>query len=263
MGNGAWNQRQNDVYGELLAAAHRLRDRVRFDDDRQKRMLVMLADLAGRVWEEPDNGIWEMRDEPRHHLYSKLMCWVALDRAIDMAVALRAEDRITAWSTKRDHIRDAILDRGWDDAIGSFTQSFGSPILDASALVIPIVGFLPPDHQRVLSTIDAIERELMTDSGLVMRYRGPDGLQGEEGAFLLCTFWLAHAHALAGHLDRAREIFEAALGFSNDLGLFSEEVDLRTGGAVGNFPQAFSHIGLVNAAWAIEVGERELLGEAG
>lgn len=256
VGNGAWNQRQNDVYGELLDSAYKLRDGLRFDDPGLRRMLVTLADLATRVWDEPDQGIWEMRDEPRHHLYSKLMCWVALDRAIDMADQLEATERIEGWETTINEIRQAILDRGWNEELGSFTQSFGSTILDASALVIPIVGFLPPDDPRVLSTIEVVEAHLMEDSGLLMRYTGPDGLQGEEGAFVLCTFWLAHAHALAGNLDRARDVFTKATDFANDLGLFSEEVELATGDLVGNFPQAFSHIGLVNAAWAIRQAEQ-------
>lgn len=257
VGNGAWNQRQNDVYGELIAAAHRLRDRIGWDDD-QRRMLIALADLAASVWTEPDHGIWEMRDEPRHHLYSKLMCWVALDRAIDMADSLNAKDRIPHWQSRRDEIRRAILDRGWNQDIGAFTQSFGSTALDASALVIPIVGFLPADDPRVSSSIEAIEARLMDESGLVMRYRTADGLEGEEGAFLLCTFWLSHAHALAGNLSRAREVFTRAAALANDVGLFSEEVDPGTGASMGNFPQAFSHIGLINAAWAIEKAELAL-----
>lgn len=257
VGNGAWNQRQNDVYGELLAAAHRLKDQVAFDDEGLRRMLIALADLAGQVWNEPDHGIWEMRGEPRHHLYSKLMCWVALECAIDMADELGAEENVSGWRSKREEIRDAILENGWSGEVGAFTQSFGSASLDASALVIPMVGFLPPDDAKVLSTIEKIEDHLTDASGLVMRYRDPDGLEGQEGAFLLCTFWLAHAHALAGNLSRAHEVFTRATSFANDLGLFSEEIEASTGASIGNFPQAFSHIGLVNAAWAIEQAERD------
>jgi GH15 family glucan-1,4-alpha-glucosidase len=256
VGNGAWNQRQNDVYGELLAAAHKLRDGLPFEDPGLRRMLIALADLATHAWDEPDHGIWEMRDEPRHHLYSKLMCWVALDRAIDMATQLEATDRIGIWKSTKHEIRQAILDRGWSEEAGAFTQSFGSTNLDASALVMPIVGFLPPDDQRVLATIEAIETHLMDESGLLMRYTGADGLEGEEGAFLLCTFWLAHAHALVGSPDRAYEVFTKATKFANDVGLFSEEVEVATGDLVGNFPQGFSHIGLVNAAWAIHQAEQ-------
>lgn len=258
VGNAAWNQRQNDVYGELLAAAHKLHDQMELDDPGLRRMFIALADLAAQVWREPDHGIWEMRDDPRHHLYSKLMCWVALDRAIVMADRLEASDSVERWSSEKEMIRQAILDEGWNDEVGAFTQSFGAATLDASALVIPIVGFLPPDDPRVQSTIEAIEKTLVGESGLVVRYRGPDGLEGEEGAFMLCTFWLAHAHALAGDLERARKVLSRAMAFSNDLGLFSEEVDPATGELTGNFPQAFSHVGLVDAVWAIQQAERAL-----
>lgn len=256
VGNAAWSQRQNDVYGELLTAAHRLRERIDFDRADIRRMLIATTELAASVWSEPDQGIWEMRDEPRHHLHSKLMCWAALDRAIDMADVLHAGDQVDRWKTTSEEIRRAILERAWDDDEGAFTQSFESSNLDASALVIPIVGFLPADDPRVLSAIRAIEAKLMDGSGLVARYEGPDGLEGEEGGFLLCTFWLAHAHALAGNVDRAREVLANAAGFANDLGLLAEEIDPGTGAMLGNFPQALSHIGLVNAAWAIGEAER-------
>lgn len=259
VGNGAWNQRQNDVYGELLAAAFRLRDLIDMDIDGGplRRLLVTLAELAAEVWTEPDHGIWEMRDEPRHHLHSKLMCWVALDRAIDMADLLAADDRLEHWREVRAEIAGAILADGWNESVGAFTQSFGSDALDASALVIPIAGFLPATDPRVLSTIDAVEADLVDSDGLVLRYRSADGLPGEEGAFLLCSFWLAHALALAGRLDRAREIFGKAVSHANDVGLLAEEVDGATGELLGNFPQAFSHIGLINAAWAISRGETD------
>lgn len=259
VGNGAWNQRQNDVYGELLAAAFRLRDLIDMDIDGGplRRLLVTLAELAAEVWTEPDHGIWEMRDEPRHHLHSKLMCWVALDRAIDMADLLAADDRLEHWREVRAEIAGAILADGWNESVGAFTQSFGSDALDASALVIPIAGFLPATDPRVLSTIDAVEADLVDSDGLVLRYRSADGLPGEEGAFLLCSFWLAHALALAGRLDRAREIFGKAVSHTNDVGLLAEEVDGATGELLGNFPQAFSHIGLINAAWAISRGETD------
>lgn len=256
VGNAAWDQRQNDVYGELLAAAHRLAEYVFPADEPLRRLLVTLAELAVAAWPEPDHGIWEMREEPRHHLYSKLMCWVALDRAIDMAEALGASDRVETWDGVRSDIREAILSDGWNQEVGAFTQSFGSDSLDASALVIPIVGFLPADDPKVLSTIDAVQSNLMDGDGLVRRYATSDGLAGEEGAFLLCSFWLAHALALAGRVKEAREVFERAAAFANDVGLLAEEVDPETGRLLGNFPQAFSHIGLINAAWAISESER-------
>lgn len=256
VGNAAWDQRQNDVYGELLAAAHRLAEYVFPAKEPLRRLLVTLVQLAVAAWPEPDHGIWEMRDEPRHHLYSKLMCWVALDRGVAMADELGVADRVDAWKEVRSKIRDAILSDGWNQDVGAFTQSFGSDSLDASALVIPIVGFLPADDPRVLSTIEAIQSNLMDGDGLVRRYTTSDGLEGEEGAFLLCSFWLAHALALAGRVTEGRDVFERAAEFANDVGLLAEEVDPDTGQLLGNFPQAFSHIGLINAAWAISEAER-------
>ena len=162
------------------------------------------------------------------------------------------------WSKKRDEIRDAILQRGWSETARAFTQSFGSDELDASNLMMPIVGFIDADDPRMLATIRAIEERLTDDHGLVFRYKAHDGLEGEEGTFLLCTFWLAQALALAGEVARARAIFEKAVGYANDLGLLAEEVDPNTKELLGNFPQAFSHIGLVNAAWAISQAEKGL-----
>jgi alpha,alpha-trehalase len=256
IGNGAWNQRQLDVYGELLDAAHRLPDQVARLGPASRRFLADLADSAAARWHEPDNGIWEIRGEPRHFLYSKLMCWVALDRAITLADRLDASDRVDRWKATRDEIAAAIMTRGWNDAVGAYTQSFGSDDLDASALMMPIVGFISAHDPRMRATIDAIATRLADERGLIYRYLGADGLEGDEGTFLLCTFWLAHAYAMAGHLDRARTAFEAAASFANDVGLLAEEVDADTGELLGNYPQAFSHIGLVNAAWAITVAER-------
>jgi alpha,alpha-trehalase len=256
IGNGAWNQRQLDVYGELLDAAHRLPEQVDRLEAPSRSFLADLADVAAVRWQEADQGIWEIRGEPRHFLYSKLMCWVALDRAIGLADRLGARDRVDRWTAARGAIADAIMTRGWNEELGAFTQTFDSTELDASCLMLPIVGFLPADHPRARATVDAIAVGLSNASGLVRRYRADDGLEGEEGAFLLCTFWLAHARALAGDLDLARATLEAAAHHRNDLGLLSEEVDVTTGEMLGNFPQAFSHIGLINAAWAIAEAEQ-------
>ena len=251
VGNGAWSQRQLDVYGELLDAAHRLPDEVDRLGPVTKRFLADLADTAAARWHEKDQGIWEIRGEPRDFLYSKLMCWVALDRAIILADRLDAQDRVDGWKRSRDEFADAILTQGWSEKAGAFTQTFGSEDLDASNLMMPIVGFLPADDPRMLATIDATAERLTDEHGLVYRYLAHDGLEGEEGTFLLCTFWLAQALALSGQVDRARETFERAMAFVNDVGLLAEEVDPNTGELLGNFPQAFSHIGLINAAWAI------------
>jgi GH15 family glucan-1,4-alpha-glucosidase len=258
VGNGAWNQRQLDVYGELLDAAYRLRDQLSEIDEATRAFLVQVADAAAARWQEQDQGIWEVRGEPRDFLYSKLMCWVALDRAIDMASLIGGEDRVEDWTRTREEIRTAILDKGWSEKAGAFAQYFGGDDLDASNLMMAIVGFLPGDDPRMLATIEATERDLTDDRGLVFRYRaeeGVDGLAGTEGTFLLCTFWLAEALARAGKVERARAVFERAIAFANDVGLLSEEVDEQTGELLGNFPQAFSHIGLINAAWAFSQAE--------
>jgi GH15 family glucan-1,4-alpha-glucosidase len=183
------------------------------------------------------------------------MCWVALDRAILLADRFGAVDRVDDWTRTREEIAHAILTRGWNEDVGAFTQSFGSTDLDASNLMMPIVGFIPAADPRMLATINATAERLTDERGLVYRYLAHDGLEGEEGTFLLCTFWLAQALALAGEVERARQTFERAIAFLNDVGLLAEEVDPDTGELLGNFPQAFSHIGLINAAWAISQAE--------
>jgi GH15 family glucan-1,4-alpha-glucosidase len=260
VGNGAWVQRQLDVYGELLGAAERLAEQLGGMDDPTRGFLAAAADTAARRWQERDQGIWEIRGEPRDFLHSKLMCWVALDRAVAMADPLGAKDRVEAWTAARDQIRAAILERGWSEAAGAYTQAFGSDDLDASSLMLAITGFLPGDDPRMKATIDAVATRLTDERGLVWRYRTADGLRGEEGTFLLCTFWLAQAQALAGEVEQARATFERAAAYANDLGLLAEEVDPAGAEMIGNYPQAFSHIGLVNAAWAIVEAERRLAG---
>ena len=256
VGNGAWNQRQLDVYGELLNTVYRLSDQFTDLAPQTKTFFVELADTAAQRWNERDQGIWEVRGEPRDFVYSKLMCWVALERAVALADRFDAHDHVAEWERVRDEIHDAIVTNGWSDTAKAFTQSFGSDDLDASNLMMALVGFLPADDPRILATIDATEERLTDERGLVYRYRSHDGLEGEEGTFLLCTFWLAHAMALSDQPERARVVFERAAAFVNDVGLLAEEVDAETGELLGNFPQAFSHIGLVNAAWAISEAER-------
>jgi GH15 family glucan-1,4-alpha-glucosidase len=258
VGNGAWNQRQIDVYGELLNAAYRLSDQWNELEPSTRSFLVDVADAASIRWEETDQGLWEQRGDPQHFVYSKLMCWVALDRAIYLADRLDAIDRVDAWRKTRAAIENAILQRGWSEDAQAFTQAFGSDELDASNLMMPIMGFIAADDPRMLATVRAIEERLTDDHGLVYRYKSHDGLEGEEGTFLLCTFWLAQAQALAGEIELARATFEKAAGYANDLGLLAEEVDPVSKELLGNFPQAFSHIGLVNAAWAIAQAERGL-----
>jgi alpha,alpha-trehalase len=276
VGNAAWRQRQLDVYGELLGAVYRLSDRLFDSAERRvgplaasgqwdtppevsratRLFLVELADTAARRWKEKDSGIWEVRGEPRHFVYSKLMCWVALQRATSLADLLGAPERVESWASTQAQIADAILSEGWSDRLGAFTQCFGSDDLDASNLMMPLVGFLPADDSRVVATIQAAEEHLTDAGGLVLRYRSADGLAGNEGAFLLCTFWLAQALAMSGRVEDASKVFERTLPFVNDVGLLGEEVDVTTGELLGNFPQALSHIGLVNAAWAISTATK-------
>jgi len=200
--------------------------------------------------------MWEMRGEPRHHLSSKVLCWVALDRAVKLAPALGSYAKTDAWMDARDAVREAILERGWSEERQAYAQSFGSDELDAAQLLMPIVGFLPATDERMRSTIEAIARDL-TEAGLVLRYRNEeglnaDGLTGEEGTFVICSFWLVSCLAQAGEVERAERLFEQLAGYANDLGLLAEEIDTAGGEQLGNFPQAFSHIGLITAAYEID-----------
>ncbi len=244
VGNEAWAQVQLDVLGEVLDAVHLLRDDLGELDGPLQELLVGLADRAAAGWSEPDAGMWEARDQPRHYVSSKVLCWVALDRAIALADRLGAAADPARWGTARDAVRAAVLERAWSPRAGAYAGAFESDDLDASVLLLPLVGFLPADDPRMVATIEAIARELGT-GGLVRRW--PD----DESGFLICTFWLAECLALAGEPERAEAWFAGALGYANDLGLLSEEAVSGGGELLGNFPQAFSHVGLVNAAWRI------------
>jgi len=255
-GNGAWAQRQLDVYGSLLDAAYTLRAQLGELDDPTRAFLVAAVDAAAARWGDDDQGIWEIRGQARPYLHSKLMCWVALDRGLAMSDQLRPDaDRVGVWTAMRDALRASILAHGWNEQVGAYTQFYGSDALDASTLLMVVVGFLPVDDPRLLASIHAIEAGLSDERGLLYRYRGGDGFDGAEGTFLLCTFWLAHALALTGQLARARDTLGRAAGYATELGLFAEQVDTATGELLGNFPQAFSHLALVNAAQALAYAE--------
>jgi len=257
VGNGAWDQVQLDVYGEFLNSLHLYREKLGELHPEIQGFAADLADTAARRWREPDSGIWEMRGDLRHHLSSKVHCWTALDRAIMLAPQLGDFAKVAEWEAARDEIRAAILEHGWSEKRQAFAQSFDSDELDAAVLLMPILEFLPATDERMRSTIEAIARDL-TEDGLVLRYRtdegrNDDGLSGEEGTFVICSFWLVSCLAKAGEVERAEELFDRLCGYANDLGLVAEEFDTATGEQLGNFPQAFSHIGLISAAWEIDM----------
>jgi GH15 family glucan-1,4-alpha-glucosidase len=253
VGNAASEQFQLDVYGEVVGAGYAVMEHggVAIDPRFAPRWGAII-DQVERIWREPDDGIWEARGPRRHFTHSKVMAWVAFDRAVRIAgrAGLGHGDRIQRWTTARDEIHAEVCERAWDPDRRTFTQYYGSSELDAAVLQIPIVGFLPGDDERVTGTIDAVQRELGHD-GFVSRYstaETDDGLPGTEGQFLACSFWLVSALALNGRRDEARPLFERLLALSNDLGLLAEEYDVPRGRQVGNFPQAFSHLALIQAA---------------
>ena len=257
VGNGAVGQLQLDVYGEVLETA----DIWRRNHDMTEgtwRVLRGLVDWVSKNWHLPDYSIWEVRGEVRHYVFSKVMSWVALDRGIRMAEELSLESDTAAWRVARDALHAEIMERGWSESRQSFVQSYGDEALDAAALAIPMVRFLPWNHPRVHSTVRTVARELTTiDGELVYRYRHPDGLEGEEGAFSICTFWLAQALAMIGEKERAERVFRRMLRHANHVGLYSEEIDPATGEFLGNFPQAFTHIALINCAAALARLEKQ------
>lgn len=250
IGNAAATQFQLDVYGELMDALLRAREAGLEPDEHAWRLQRSLVGHVEQVWREPDEGLWEMRGPRRHFVHSKVMAWVAVDRAVKTVERFGLDGPLDRWRALRDEIHTDVCEHGFDAARNTFTQVYGSPALDAALLLIGTVGFLPADDPRVLGTIEAVERELSRD-GFVLRYAtdaSDDGLPPGEGAFLPCTFWLVDALALSGQRDRAVALFERLLDLVNDVGLLSEEYDPSTGRLVGNFPQAFSHIALIDSA---------------
>ena len=218
-------------------------------------MIRKLLEWLEDGWRLEDSGIWEVRGPARHFTHSKVMAWVAFDRAIRFHEEFDRRGPVDRWRALRDEIHAEVLEHGWSEEKQSFTQSYGSEELDASLLLLPLVGFLPPADERIVSTVEAIRRELTVD-GLVLRYRvgeqaADDGLPGDEGVFLPCSFWLTQVLALQGRHEEARELFERLLDLRNDVGLLSEEYDPRAGSQLGNFPQAFTHLALVDAAIAL------------
>jgi GH15 family glucan-1,4-alpha-glucosidase len=209
-------------------------------------------------WHETDSGIWEVRGGLRHFVYSKVMCWVALDRGIRAAEQLHLEADLPRWRNVRDQIRADILAHGYNTQIGAFTQSYDSTWLDASNLLLPLVGFIPPDDPRMRSTVDRIIEQLTDENGFVYRYMTDDGLDGQEGTFTICTFWLVDNLAMQGRIAEARSLFERLLSYAGRLGLFSEEIESEHNIALGNYPQAFTHIALINSALNLKKAEMRL-----
>jgi GH15 family glucan-1,4-alpha-glucosidase len=257
IGNGAFDQRQNDVYGAVL-------DCILLQTRRSQRLSRRLwpivesqAECAMRVWREPDQGIWEARGAPRHYVSSKLMCWVAMDRAAKIANIRGDAEKERRWRAVAEEIRADILEHGVDGR-GALRQHYEADALDASNLLAAVFGFLPADDPRMRATVLAIADEL-TENGYVLRYRTEqtdDGLTGREGTFLICSFWLVSALAVIGELQRARDLMERLLHNASSLGLYAEELDAATGRHLGNFPQAFSHLALIEAGARIIVAER-------
>ena len=251
VGNGASEQLQIDVFGEVMDALYQARAHGLATERSAWQLQKNLMRQLERIWHEPDDGIWEIRGERRHFVHSKVMAWVAFDRAVRTVEQQGLDGPANKWREIRDRIHAEVCERGFDKVLGSFVQSYDSKELDASLLVLPLVGFLPADDDRIIGTIAAIERELLQD-GLVLRYRthdsGVDGLPAGEGVFLPCSFWLVDCYELLGRHDDAHALFDRLLSLANDVGLLAEEYDPKSKRQLGNFPQAFTHLALVNSA---------------
>ncbi|GAB3164630.1 glycoside hydrolase family 15 protein [Myceligenerans halotolerans] len=261
VGNGAYNQKQHDVWGAVLDSVYlHTRSREQLPESLWP-ILKRQVEEAAKHWHKPDRGIWEVRGEPQHFTSSKLMCWVAMDRGAKLARLYDEHDYAEQWQKIADEIKADILAKGVDER-GVFTQRYGDPALDASLLLVPLLRFLPPDHESVRATVLAIADELTVD-GLVLRYRveeTDDGLAGEEGTFTICSFWLVSALVEIGELERAKALCERLLSFASSLNLYAEEIDPSSGRHLGNFPQAFTHLALINAVMHViraEQGEHQ------
>jgi GH15 family glucan-1,4-alpha-glucosidase len=259
IGNAAHAQLQLDVYGELVDAFHQSRmTELKLDDGTWDVECAVMNHLA-KVWDHPDHGIWERRDAGRHYVFSKVMCWVAFDRAIKSAVKFNLKAPLESWRVLRAAIHRDVCQKGFDPGLNSFVESYGSQLLDASILLLPSVGFLPASDPRIQGTIAAVEKYMMRD-GFVLRHDpreiSDEETQPIEGAFLACSLWLADAYVLAGDLDKAQALFDRMVGIANDLGLLAEEYDSGAKRQTGNFPQALTHIALINTAHNLDAAKR-------
>jgi GH15 family glucan-1,4-alpha-glucosidase len=250
VGNAAWRQQQLDVYGELVELSWRWHSRGNTLDHDYWRFVLELVDAAAARWREPDRGIWEIRGEPVHFVHSKVMCWAALDRGIRLAEGSSRRAPVARWRRERDEIRRAVEQHGYDARRGVFVQAFDTDALDAAVLLLPEFGFVSWDDERMVRTADAVRSDLGED-GLILRYLMPRGHAGREGTFLACSFWLVECLARQGRLVEARELFDRVVATSNDVGLFAEEYDTRSGELLGNFPQGLTHLAHIGAAVAL------------
>ncbi|MDX1664860.1 MAG: glycoside hydrolase family 15 protein, partial [Candidatus Promineifilaceae bacterium] len=250
VGNAAFRQRQLDVYGEVMDALAVARRTKLEPSERAWTVQQAILDYLETAWREPDNGIWEMRGPARHFTHSKVMAWVAFDRGVRAVEDFGLDGPLDKWRSLRQEIHDEVCRKGYDPELNAYVQSYGTQYADASLLMLPLVGFIPADDPRMVGTVAFIRERLEVD-GFVYRYRSEeveDNLPPGEGAFLLCTFWLADNLVLQGRVDEARAIYEKLLALRNDVGLLSEQYDPHAGRFLGNFPQAFSHVGLINTA---------------
>jgi GH15 family glucan-1,4-alpha-glucosidase len=251
IGNGAHRQLQIDVFGEVVDAMVQARKGGLDTTERGRAMRPLVMDYLTKAWREPDEGIWEVRGGPQHFVHSKVMAWVAFDRAVSSVTAEGLNEEAARWREIADEIHSEVCERGFDRELNSFVQAYGSKRLDASLLLIPVVGFLPANDPRVQGTLRAVEEKLLIDGEFVRRYEtddAVDGLPSGEGAFLACSFWLVDNYILQGRYTEARKLFGKLLSRCNDAGLLAEEIDPLSGRMLGNFPQAYSHVGLINCA---------------
>ena len=257
IGNLAYLQKQWDIYGSILDTVWRIHtmDKTYTIERSTWDILRKFANYVVKIWREPDEGLWEVRGGKQHFVYSKVMCWVALDRALKIAKEYSFKGEIETWEQEKEAIKKEIMEKGWSEEKHSFTQSFDSEDLDASLLLMPIVGFIDGKDQRMVSTVQAIERELSVQNGLLLRYTAKDGLPGREGAFLPASFWLVNALIFAGETNRARLYLANLVKLANHVGLYAEEINPKSLEFLGNFPQAYTHIGLINSAYYLAQGK--------
>ncbi len=261
IGNGAASQLQLDIYGAAMQLGWLTVLHGGEVPAARWPVILELVDMVCQRWDDPDAGLWEIRSAPRHHVFSKFQCWLAVDRAIRIGQDLGVRGPYDSWRQVADQIRESIEEHGWDEAAGSYTQAYGAPDLDAANLLLPLKGFIDPRDPRVRSMVEATRKELEVGDGLLLRYRTIDGLDGHEGAFLMCSFWLVELLARMGDLDEAERLMELLLGLAGPLGLFAEEYEPKLGEQLGNYPQGFTHMGLIGAATAIADERRAAQGE--